>query len=78
GLCPVVRCAKSLMNGPCGGSVNGRCEIHADVECIWQAIHDRMIRIGQSEGLDRIAPIRDWSTTSHGGPRKIVREDLTI
>ena len=78
GLCPVVRCAKSLMNGPCGGSVDGRCEIHADVECIWQSIHDRMVRIGQAEGMDRIAPIRDWSTSTHGGPRKIVRDDLTI
>jgi ferredoxin len=78
GLCPVVRCAKSLMNGPCGGSVGGRCEINAHVECIWQSIHDRMVRIGQSEGMDRIAPIRDWSTATHGGPRKIVRDDLTV
>lgn len=78
GLCPVVRCAKSLLNGPCGGSVDGRCEIHSDVECIWQSIHDRMIRIGQAEGLDRIAPIRDWSAGTHGGPRKIVRDDLTV
>jgi hypothetical protein len=78
GLCPVVRCAKSLMNGPCGGSVGGRCEIHANVECIWQSIHDRMVRIGQADGMDRIAPIRDWSTATHGGPRKIVRDDLTV
>jgi hypothetical protein len=78
GLCPVVRCAKSLMNGPCGGSVDGSCEIHSSVECIWQSIHDRMNRIGQAEGMDRIAPIRDWSTATHGGPRKTVRDDLTI
>ena len=78
GLCPVVRCAKSLMNGPCGGSVDGSCEIHSSVECIWQSIHDRMNRIGQAEGMDRIAPIRDWSTATHGGPRKTVRDDLTV
>ncbi len=78
GLCPVVRCAKSLMNGPCGGSVDGSCEIHSSVECIWQSIHDRMNRIGQAEGMDRIAPIRDWSTATHGGPRKVVRDDLTV
>ncbi len=78
GLCPVVRCAKSLMNGPCGGSVDGSCEIHSSVECIWQSIHDRMNRIGQGEGMDRIAPIRDWSTATHGGPRKTVRDDLTV
>ncbi len=78
GLCPVARCAKSLMNGPCGGSVNGRCEIHPDVECIWQSIHDRLGRIGNAEAMNVIAPIRDWSTAGHGGPRKTMRDDLTI
>ena len=34
GICPVTRCAKSLFNGPCGGSQGGRCEIHQDVPCI--------------------------------------------
>ena len=78
GLCPVARCAKSLMNGPCGGSVGGRCEIHKEVACIWQAINDRLDRVGQSEDMKRIAPIRDWSTAGHGGPRKQVRDDLTV
>ena len=78
GLCPVARCAKSLMNGPCGGSQNGTCEIHKDVPCIWQAIHDRLARIGAKEAMFQIAPIRDWSTAGHGGPRKVVREDLTV
>ncbi|MCJ7600384.1 MAG: methylenetetrahydrofolate reductase C-terminal domain-containing protein [Desulfobulbaceae bacterium] len=78
GLCPVARCAKSLMNGPCGGSVNGRCEINKDVECIWQSIHDRLGRIGNAEAMNTIAPIRDWSTAGHGGPRKTLRDDLTI
>ncbi|MBU0673715.1 MAG: methylenetetrahydrofolate reductase C-terminal domain-containing protein [Proteobacteria bacterium] len=78
GLCPVARCAKSLMNGPCGGSVNGRCEIHKDVPCIWQSIHDRLNRIGSPGDFNRIAPIRDWSTAGHGGPRRISRDDLTI
>lgn len=78
GLCPVARCAKSLMNGPCGGSVDGRCEIHPDVECIWQLIYERMGRIGQQEEMKNIAPIRDWSSSGHGGPRKRVREDLTV
>lgn len=78
GLCPVARCAKSLMNGPCGGSQNGICEIHKEVPCIWQSIHDRLSRIGAKESMFQIAPIRDWSTAGHGGPRKIVREDLTV
>jgi len=78
GLCPVARCAKSLMNGPCGGSVNGRCEIHSEVECIWQSIYDRMGRLDRQQELSKPQPIRDWSTAGHGGPRKQVRNDLTV
>ena len=78
GLCPVARCAKSLMNGPCGGSVDGTCEIHSDVECVWQSIHDRLGSFNKSKQMEVIAPIRDWSSAGHGGPRKIVREDLTV
>lgn len=78
GLCPVARCAKSLMNGPCGGSVDGTCEIHSDIECIWQSIHDRLSSFGNSAQMEVIAPIRDWSSAGHGGPRKVVRDDLTV
>lgn len=78
GLCPVARCAKSLFNGPCGGSVDGRCEIHAEVPCIWQLIHDRLQRFAAHDDLARVAPIRDWRPAGHGGPRKTVRDDLTV
>jgi NAD-dependent dihydropyrimidine dehydrogenase PreA subunit len=78
GLCPVARCAKSLMNGPCGGSVNGRCEINDQTDCVWQMIYDRMGRLERQQELSVSAPIRDWSTAGHGGPRKRVREDLTV
>ena len=78
GLCPVARCAKSLMNGPCGGSQDGKCEIHNTVDCIWQLIHDRLGSFDRSKQLEAIAPIRDWSSAGHGGPRKTVREDLTV
>lgn len=78
GLCPVARCAKSLMNGPCGGSVNGRCEIHTETPCIWQSIHDRLARLGRKDELSSIAPIRDWRSSGHGGPRTTLRDDLTI
>jgi ferredoxin len=78
GLCPVARCAKSLMNGPCGGSQGGKCEINKDVPCIWQSIHDKLERTGRRPDMDRVAPIRDWRSAGHGGPRKIVRDDLTV
>ncbi len=78
GLCPVARCAKSLMNGPCGGSVDGRCEINPSVDCVWQMIYDRMGRLDRQQELTAAAPIRDWSTAGHGGPRKRIRGDLTV
>ncbi len=76
GLCPVARCAKSLSNGPCGGSQGGRCEIDPDVPCVWQLIHDRLKEFHQEETLRKIMPIRDWTSAGHGGPRRRVREDL--
>ncbi len=76
GLCPVARCAKSLSNGPCGGSQGGRCEIDPNVPCVWQLIHDKLKGLHQDERLKQIMPIRDWTTAGHAGPRRRVREDL--
>lgn len=75
GICPLVRCAKSLLNGPCGGSVDGKCEISPDTPCAWQLIVDRLSHLGQLDKLEEIEPPRDWSTTHSGGPRKINIED---
>jgi len=78
GLCPVARCSKRLLNGPCGGSQNGRCEINPDIACVWQLIYDRLKGLNQLEKLQEIFPMKDWSSSLHGGPRKIVREDLIL
>lgn len=72
GICPLVRCAKSLLNGPCGGSVGGKCEISPDIPCAWQMIYDRLAALGQLDKLEEIIPPRDWSTSSAGGPRRII------
>lgn len=78
GVCPIARCSKSLMNGPCGGSQNGKCEISKDVDCGWQLIHDRLSKIGRVDSLRTILPAKDWSTSRDGGPRKLVREELQL
>lgn len=78
GICPISRCSKSLFNGPCGGSTNGHCEINENVSCGWQLIWDRMSELQNLEALRVIIPLNDWSTGRDGGPRKIVREDLTL
>ncbi|MFH1651229.1 MAG: methylenetetrahydrofolate reductase C-terminal domain-containing protein [Chloroflexota bacterium] len=69
-ICPIVRCAKSLLNGPCGGSSDGKCEISRDIPCAWQLIHDRLKAIGRLDILDEIEPVKDWSASSSGGPRQ--------
>jgi hypothetical protein len=78
GICPVARCSKSLFNGPCGGSKGGKCEIDSQVDCGWQLIYDRLQELGQLEKLEIVMPVKDWSTSRDGGPRKRIREDLKI
>lgn len=78
GLCPITRCAKGLLNGPCGGSIDGKCEINKDMDCIWDLIYRRMKKLGQLDRLTRTIGANDWSTSLSGGPRRIIREDLTI
>ena len=78
GICPIARCSKSLLNGPCGGSEDGHCEINAEVDCAWQLIYDRLTSMGKLDVLLEIQPPKNWRTSRDGGPRKIVREDLRL
>ena len=76
GICPIARCAKRLLNGPCGGSTAGKCEINQEVDCAWQLIVDRLKALEKMEDYEKLAPIKDWSTDRAGGPRKVKREDV--
>jgi ferredoxin len=78
GICPIARCSKQLLNGPCGGSQNGVCEIDPNVPCAWQLIWERAVKLGRVDQLLEIQPPKDWSHSRDGGPRKIVREDLVL
>ncbi len=79
GICPVARCSKSLLNGPCGGSQNGMCEVDPDnIECAWDLIYKRMEKLGMLERLEENEPVKDWSTGRDGGPGKIIREDMVL
>ncbi|NPV26396.1 MAG: hypothetical protein HPY81_02835 [Firmicutes bacterium] len=78
GICPVARCAKNLLNGPCGGSQNGKCEIGQDLDCAWQLIYDRLAGLGQLDRLREIMLPKDWSKSRDGGPRRLVRRDLLL
>lgn len=77
GICPVTRCSKSLFHGPCGGSVEGHCEIDREVPCGWQLIIDRLKALGRLDYYEKLKPMKNWKTSRDGGPRRMVREDLT-
>ena len=76
GICPVARCSKSIMNGPCGGSENGKCEVRPDIPCGWQLIYDRLKLQGRLDLLDEVIPSKDWVHSRDGGPRRLVQEHL--
>ncbi|HZK18615.1 MAG TPA: methylenetetrahydrofolate reductase C-terminal domain-containing protein [Clostridia bacterium] len=78
GICPIIRCSKSILNGPCGGSQYGNCEIDKDIPCAWQLIYDKMKALGRLDEMMTYLPAKDWSTYRDGGPRKVVREDVII
>lgn len=66
GICPVTRCAKSLFNGPCGGTSGGFCEVGDDIPCAWKQIHERLTAIGQMDNILKIHPPMQWRNTKRG------------
>lgn len=76
GICPIARCSKGLLNGPCGGSQNGKCEVDKEMDCGWQLIYDRLKILGQLANIEDIIPPKDWSTDRDKGQRRIIREDV--
>ena len=82
GICPVARCAKTILNGPCGGTKkDGSCEVSTPEHpwpCVWVQIIDRMKLLGALDKLTEIQPAKNWSTARDGGPRKRTRPDLKI
>ena len=78
GICPIARCSKSLLNGPCGGSEAGHCEVDPDIPCAWQLIYDRLKSMNKLHVLLELQPPKNWREARDGGPRKIVRDDLRL
>jgi len=69
GICPIARCAKRLLNGPCGGTNQGKCEIREDVDCAWCLIIERLKALGRLDDYMHLMDIKDWSKDRAGGPR---------
>ncbi|MBC2711542.1 MAG: methylenetetrahydrofolate reductase C-terminal domain-containing protein [Desulfosarcina sp.] len=78
GICPFTRCAKKLLNGPCGGSQNGKCEVSAETDCAWHLIIERLTALGQMDNLRTYIPPKNWRASLAAGPRRLFREDHVI
>lgn len=81
GLCPIARCAKKLLNGPCGGSSGGKCETSTPenpVDCVWQLIYDRLQRLGRLENLKVLRSPKDWRTATETGQRKVRFDEVML
>ena len=64
GVCPVSRCPKSMLNGPCGGLKDGKCEVNDKIDCIWDIIYKRLKEKGQLHKLKEIKKPKDWSKST--------------
>ena len=60
GICPITTCAKSMLNGPCGGSHKGFCEVEPERPCGWYRIYDRLKEQGRLDQLKKLPHIRDF------------------
>ena len=67
-ICPIARCSKHLLNGPCGGSQGGKCEVDPSIPCAWQLIIERLTKLGQLDKLEKIVAPKNWSVSLIAGP----------
>jgi ferredoxin len=61
GICPVTMCPKGLLNGPCGGTLNGKCEVDPQKDCAWSIIYQRLESQGRLDILKEIVPLHPYS-----------------
>ncbi len=74
GICPVVDCSKSLLNGQCGGAKNGKCEVDPTRDCAWEKIEQRLAKQGRlKEFLDQPVQLRDYSKVNYKAISEFVK-----
>ena len=76
GICPIARCAKSLINGTCGGTNKGKCEINPEMECGWLLIYKRLTGLGKLENYRKLRPPRDNRKDRGKGVRRLVLQEM--
>lgn len=71
GICPLTACSKGLLNGPCGGTSNRKCEVSKEIDCGWMLIYERMNKMGRLEVLKAFMEPKDYRKMQ--GPRRLMR-----
>lgn len=69
GICPIARCPKGLVNGPCGGYRDGKCEVDPTRDCAWVLIYERLKKMGRLDELYALQPLKDYFKMGH--PRSV-------
>lgn len=76
GVCPVAKCSKSLINGTCGGTNKGKCEVTAEMECGWLLIYKRLAAVGRLDEYRKQRPYTDHRKDRGKGVRRLVLQDM--
>jgi len=69
GICPVAICPKGLLNGPCGGTNDGKCELSKEKDCAWTLIYNRLDKLGKLDNIRKIFPAKKYSVQTTPGRR---------
>ena len=70
GICPITRCTKGILNGPCAGTKNGKCEANKEMDCAWILIFNRLERLQQLDKMRRYYPLRNFRAIPR--PKRII------
>ena len=76
GICPIARCAKGLINGTCGGTKEGKCEVNKDLDCAWYLIYKRLEELGRLDQYRKLRPPVHWDKDRSAGPRRLTHKEL--
>ena len=74
GICPVTSCHKGLLNGPCGGTNDGKCEIDNAIDCAWTLVYQRLKAIGRLDLMAKMQEPKNWQAMPKPGKIEIAVE----
>jgi ferredoxin len=77
GICPMARCSKNLINGTCGGTNKGKCEINKEMDCGWLLIFKRLKELGRLEDYRKVRSPKDWRKDRGAGVRRLSHQELS-